>query len=163
MLAVQADNNRRCEAVEALAVEFGLRAQEARSDMSWRTAARELRAALASPAEPGASQKGEGSSASTSQTRALVHAANVMAKLEHYGAAIWPHLSDTDDNEGEYLRQALRDLGIEADWIAPAEPRSDQRHNGGVRWQRWRPSHISSATSAVTNAATGQANCICTQ
>jgi hypothetical protein len=35
----------------------------------------------------------------------------VMADLEQHGPSIVPHLMDTDDNDGEYLRRALRDLG----------------------------------------------------
>jgi hypothetical protein len=34
----------------------------------------------------------------------------VMAHLSKYGSSIVPHLIDTDDNDGEYLRRALRAL-----------------------------------------------------
>lgn len=34
-------------------------------------------------------------------------AKEVMALLEQHGGAIWPHLSDTDDNAGQRLRNAL--------------------------------------------------------
>ena len=37
-------------------------------------------------------------------------AGSVMRHLEAYGPSIVPHLMDTDDNAGEYLRRALRDL-----------------------------------------------------
>jgi len=35
----------------------------------------------------------------------------VMALLKQYGGAIVPHLLDTDDNPGEFLRQALAKAG----------------------------------------------------
>lgn len=42
----------------------------------------------------------------------LIHATRVMALLKEHGPSIVPHLLDSDDNEGEYLRQALIQLGI---------------------------------------------------
>ena len=37
----------------------------------------------------------------------LRHAEAVMKQLEEHGGAIVPHLLDTDDNPGEFLRQAI--------------------------------------------------------
>jgi hypothetical protein len=42
--------------------------------------------------------------------RIAVFAARVMAGFEEHGAGIWPHYADTDENDGERLREALEEL-----------------------------------------------------
>ena len=37
----------------------------------------------------------------------LIYAEKVMNKLEEHGASIVPHLLDTDDNDGQRLREAI--------------------------------------------------------
>jgi len=43
----------------------------------------------------------------------------VMALLEKHGPSIVPHLMDTDDNAGEWLRSLLRDTGPDSTEVKP--------------------------------------------
>jgi hypothetical protein len=46
-----------------------------------------------------------------------------MQDFEEHGGGIWPHLSDTDDNDGQYLRKAIEKVLGPIHWGKPETDR----------------------------------------